>query len=77
MGIACSSSEAKTPFDRLFENIEVTLTNLRVLLSKYAENIEVVDPQLKNNSELVEGITDFENVWSKGKLYLMEDTRFR
>ena len=77
MGIACSSPEAKTPFDRLFENIEVTLTNLRILLSKYAENIEVVDPQLKNNSELVEGITDFENVWSKGKLYLMEDTRFR
>lgn len=77
MGISCSYSDAKTPFDRLFENIEVTLTNLRVLFAKYAENIEVVDPQLKNNSELVEGITDFENIWSKGKLYLMEDNRFK
>lgn len=66
----------KTPFDQIHENIHVTLANIRILLSKYSENIEVVDPQLKNNSELVEAITDFENVWSKGKMYLLEDSKF-
>lgn len=71
-----SPSEIRSPFIRLYENIHLTLTNIRLLLTKYSENIEVVDPQLKNNSELVEAITDFESVWSKGKMYLLEDTKF-
>lgn len=44
----------KSSFHRLHENMKSTLANLRILLAKYSENIEVVDPQLKNNSELVE-----------------------
>lgn len=64
-------------FTKLYENINTTLSNIRLLLSKYSENIEVVDPQLKNNSELVEAITDFENIWTKGKLYLLDDQKFK
>ena len=68
---------SSSAFSKLYENIIQTLTNIRLLLSKYSENIEVVDPQLKNNSELVEAITDFENVWTKAKLYLMDDQKFK
>lgn len=67
----------KSSFYKLYENLNTTLANLRVLFAKYAENIEVVDPQLKNNTELVEGITDFENVWSKAKVFLTDDNKFR
>lgn len=68
---------SKSSFHRLHENMKSTLANLRILLAKYSENIEVVDPQLKNNTELVEWISDFENVWSKGKLFLIDDNRFK
>ena len=40
--------------------------NLRLLLRKYDENIEVVDPQLKNNPELTEVLIQFEKSWEKG-----------
>ena len=46
--------DKKSSFHRLYDNLKSTLANLRILLTKYSENIEVVDPQLKNNSELVE-----------------------
>jgi len=38
-----------------------------VLLRKYDENIDALDPQLKNNSELVELIEIYENAWTLGK----------
>jgi hypothetical protein len=46
-----------------------------MLLKKYNENIEVVDPQLKNNPELVEALNDFESAWEKGKEYFLNPTR--
>lgn len=36
----------------------------RQLMRKYQTNIELVDPQLKNNEPLVKIMTDFENAWS-------------
>jgi hypothetical protein len=33
---------------------------LRLALKRYSENIEMVDPQLKNNAELVSILRDFE-----------------
>jgi hypothetical protein len=38
-------------------------------------NIEVVDPQLKNNSELVDLLIEFENSWSQGLTFFMESKR--
>lgn len=35
----------------------------RVLMQKYKKNIEIVDPQLKNNAELVKVLTLFEESW--------------
>ena len=43
----------------LAEKIKKTFLDFRNLLKKYEQNIEVVDPQLKNNVELVEILVDF------------------
>jgi len=39
---------------------------MRHLFRKYDENIEIVDPQLKNNPELVDSLYIFESTWEKG-----------
>jgi hypothetical protein len=48
----------------LAERIKKAFLDFRQLLRKYEQNIEVVDPQLKNNVELVEVLVEFENSWS-------------
>ena len=48
----------------LADKIKKTFNDFKNLLRKYDTNIEVVDPQLKNNSELVEVLVEFENSWS-------------
>ena len=48
----------------LAERIKKTFLDFRNLLKKYEQNIEVVDPQLKNNVELVEILVEFENTWT-------------
>lgn len=52
---------------KLAEDIKKTFFNLRLLLRKYDKNIDSVDPQLKNNPELVELLVPFEKSWEKGK----------
>ena len=42
-------------------------------MRKYEENIEVVDPQLKNNPELGKALVDYEKSWEKGKRYFLND----
>ena len=32
----------------------------------------MVDPQLKNNIDLVEALTDYEQSWEKGKTYFLD-----
>jgi hypothetical protein len=49
--------------------------DFKALLRKYDLNIEVVDPQLKNNAELVELLIEFENSWSQGLTFFMESKR--
>jgi len=56
----------------LAEKIKKTFLDFRNLLKKYEQNIEVVDPQLKNNVELVEILVEFENTWTQGLTYFME-----
>jgi len=45
---------------------------LRGLFRKYHENIEGVDPQLKNNADLVTALVEFEQSWEKGKTYFVD-----
>ena len=44
-------------------------------MRKYEQNIEVVDPQLKNNVELVEILVEFENSWSQGLTYFLNSKK--
>jgi hypothetical protein len=45
-------------------------------LRRYEQNIEIVDPQLRNNPELVEALNLFESTWEKGKTYFLNRKRF-
>eukprot|EP00826_Nyctotherus_ovalis_P009339 TRINITY_DN1245_c0_g1_i6.p2 TRINITY_DN1245_c0_g1~~TRINITY_DN1245_c0_g1_i6.p2 ORF type:complete len:305 (-),score=88.46 TRINITY_DN1245_c0_g1_i6:118-1032(-) len=58
---------------KLAEQIRKSFTDIRVLLRKYQGNIELVDPQLKNNQELVEALVHFERSWSKGQEFFLSD----
>ena len=43
-----------------------------MLLRKYDKNIEMVDPQLRNNSDLVESLIEYEKSWEKGANYFRD-----
>ena len=66
-----SSIQSKTIIS-LASKIKSSFTNLRNLFKKYDENIEAVDPQLKNNLDLIKVLDEFENYWEKGNNYLAD-----
>lgn len=66
------SKEQSKAARNIAEKIRNTFQNIRSLLRKYDENIEMVDPQLKNNQDLVELLNDYEKYWEKGKNYFLE-----
>lgn len=49
---------------RLAKGVSSSFMTYRQLIRQYQTNIELVDPQLKNNEPLVKIITEFENAWS-------------
>ena len=57
---------------RLAEAIRKSFQNLRELFRKFDENIEGVDPQLKNNQDLVTALVEFEQSWEKGKNHFLD-----
>jgi hypothetical protein len=60
---------------KLAEKIRKSYLELRSLFRGYDENIEVVDPQLKNNPELVNALHEFEKSWEKGKRYFCSPSK--
>ena len=59
----------------LAEKIKQAFIGLRMLFRKYAQNIEIVDPQLKNNPDLVEALVKFETSWERGKIYFLNSKK--
>ena len=59
----------------LAEKIKQSYLALRVLFRKYSLNIEIVDPQLKNNPELVNNLMNFESSWERGKIYFLNSKK--
>jgi len=55
----------------LAEKIRTSFTKLRKLFRVYEENIEMVDPQLKNNKDLIELLVEYEQSWEMGKNYFL------
>ena len=49
---------------QLAKRVSTSFLTYRQLMRKYQSNIELVDPQLKNNEVLVKILTEFENAWS-------------
>jgi hypothetical protein len=71
-GVLRKVSDSKSKSVRyLAENIKKSFISMRKIFQKYEDNIEIVDPQLKNNPELVECLNLFESSWEKGKEYLL------
>lgn len=61
---------------KLAEQIKRTFNSLRQLFRRYSDNVEAVDPQLRNNVELSEALLAFERVWERGKEFLLNaDTK--
>ena len=48
---------------RLAKNVQSTFDAYRQLIREYQTNIELVDPQLRNNAALVKIVSEFENAW--------------
>lgn len=71
VSVNCSKS-----IRNLAEGVKNSFLKFRKMLSIYGENIESVDPQLKNNSELVENLLNLEQCWEKGKEFLLNDKNF-
>jgi hypothetical protein len=46
-----------------------------VLVQKYAENVEVVDPQLKNNAELAEVLNHWEKAWTLAREHITDPSK--
>ena len=59
----------------LAEKIKQSFLALRLLFRKYSLNIEIVDPQLKNNPELVNYLVSFESSWERGKIYFLNSKK--
>ena len=59
----------------LADKIKKTFKDLRALFKKYQQNIEVVDPQLRNNPDLVDALFAFENSWEKGAAYFTDSKK--
>lgn len=60
----------------LAENVKSSFVSFRKMLNKYSENIESVDPQLKNNSDLVDNLYNLEVCWEKGKEFLLNTDNY-
>ena len=58
----------------LAEKIRQSLRCFRVLVRRYSENIDAVDPQLRNNKELLEIVEIYENSWALGKDQLLDSS---
>ena len=62
---------------KLAKNINKSINDFRILFKKYNNNIEIVDPQLINNVELVNNLSNFETMFEKGKKYFCDSIKFK
>lgn len=60
---------------KISEQVISTFQLFRTLIRKYSENIEVVDPMLRNNQELSDVMGDLEKSWSVARDQLSDAER--
>jgi hypothetical protein len=59
----------------LAEKIRQSFSKIRQLLRKYEMGLESVDPQLRNNRDLVDSLMEYESSWEKGKNYFLDPAK--
>ena len=57
------------------DNVKRVFKEMRALFKKYAQNIEIVDPQLRNNPDLVDALLKFEKRWEKASIYFTDSKK--
>ena len=62
---------------KLATKIKSIFNSFRTLFMKYNSDIDSVDPQLANNKELVELLSEFECLWEKGKNYFINKINYK
>jgi hypothetical protein len=62
---------------QLANKVKISFNAYRVLIRKYSKNVEMADPQLKNNVELVKVLQIFENSWSLAKESFTDETKLK
>ena len=70
-----AGSKATKAVRKISEQVKHTFQLFRMLLRKYADNIEVVDPMLRNNKELGDIVGDLEKAWALAKDHMLEDEK--
>ena len=65
-----TSLESKATI-KLAEKIKKSFIDMRSIIKKYSTALDFVDPQLRNNKDLVEVLANFEKSWEKGKEFLL------
>ena len=73
--ITVSENQSKGMRNLAFK-IKSSLYKLRLLLRKYSNNIEGIDPQLRNNKDLSKALYNFEIKWEQGKIYLLDSVKY-
>eukprot|EP00826_Nyctotherus_ovalis_P034138 TRINITY_DN2800_c0_g1_i6.p1 TRINITY_DN2800_c0_g1~~TRINITY_DN2800_c0_g1_i6.p1 ORF type:complete len:290 (+),score=100.41 TRINITY_DN2800_c0_g1_i6:655-1524(+) len=56
---------------RLALRIRESFSRFRGTFRKYEQCVELIDPQLRNNRDLVQSLLSFEDSWTKGKFFFL------
>eukprot|EP00826_Nyctotherus_ovalis_P016417 TRINITY_DN1474_c0_g2_i4.p1 TRINITY_DN1474_c0_g2~~TRINITY_DN1474_c0_g2_i4.p1 ORF type:complete len:463 (-),score=158.61 TRINITY_DN1474_c0_g2_i4:150-1538(-) len=56
---------------KLAGKIKETFASLRQVFRKYSHCIELIDPELSNNQDLLTALVNFEKAWERGKNFLI------
>ena len=71
-------TEIQSPALRKLANkvLEV-FNNIRILFNNYSKNLELLDPELVNNQDLIDCLLLWEQAWVKGKKYLCDKIYYK
>lgn len=59
------------------EKIKSSFLKIRQILRKYDTYIDQIDPQLRNNQDLVEALVEYESSWEKGKAHFLNGQKLK
>lgn len=59
------------------QKIKFSFSRIREILRKYDSCIDQIDPQLKQNPDLVEALMEYETSWEKGKAYFLDANKLK